>query len=335
MGRNRKSLLIALAIAALLPGLAAAEPMRERAIKRFSQGEAYFKAGAYDKAIVEYQAAYDLVPKPGLLFNIGLANEKLGHAELALEFYRRYLADSPDGPRADEARARAEALRQRLDAEHEERRRAAAAERRAAEVQGRRARADRLIAARRYGAALGELGALFTLTGDPEVVFALADVHSARGDRTGAIAAYRRYLGLPGAGIHRVEAALRIEALASPSPPARPRPSLMPGLLTLAGAAALGGAGGLYQLRAIRLRDEFDEDAKTGTPPPDSRDPRLDQGERAAVVSAVLFGLAGAALATGTVLTARALLARPATRSVTLEPTAEGDRVGVSLQWVW
>ena len=148
MGKDRRPVLAAaLAVVACLAATAGAGPgpsRRARAVKRFDQGEAFFLAGAYDKAAVEYQAAYDLVPKPGLLFNIGLCRENLGDAPGAIEMYRRYLAADPDGTKSAEARARVAALEEKLASERraeEERRARAEEERRARAEEERRARA--------------------------------------------------------------------------------------------------------------------------------------------------------------------------------------------------
>ncbi len=142
-------------VAGALAAPAQAGPGRSRralAVKHFDQGEAYFLARAYDKAAGEYQAAYDLIPKPGLLFNIGLCRENLGDAPGAIEMYCRYLAADPRGTKSVEARARAAALEEKLASEKEAARRAeeerrAEQARRAEEVRGRRARPDERTAA--------------------------------------------------------------------------------------------------------------------------------------------------------------------------------------------
>ncbi len=97
---------------------------RARAVKHFDQAEAFFLAKAYDKAAAEYLAAYEEVPKPGLLFNVGLCHENQGDATGAIEAYRRYLAADPHGGKSEEARARVAALEQKLASEREAARRA-------------------------------------------------------------------------------------------------------------------------------------------------------------------------------------------------------------------
>ncbi len=147
MGQDRRSILaVALVAAALVAAPAHADrpsAKRKLAVKHFDQGEAYFLAKAFDKAAVEYKAAYELVPKPGLLFNIGLCQENQGDAESAIETYRRYLAADPHGNKSVEARARVAALEEKLASERraaEEARRAEEA--RQAEEARRRLEAD-------------------------------------------------------------------------------------------------------------------------------------------------------------------------------------------------
>src|SRR5439155_26145528 len=70
----------------------------------FSQGRAFQDAGAYDDAIREYQAAYQLTPLPLLLFNIAQSYRLKGDKRAAIEWYDKYLAADPEGPAGDEAR---------------------------------------------------------------------------------------------------------------------------------------------------------------------------------------------------------------------------------------
>src|SRR5262249_18356467 len=52
--------------------------------------------GLYDKAIVEYMAAYQARNHPALLYDLGKAHRLAGHAKEAYRFYRTYLQRSPD-----------------------------------------------------------------------------------------------------------------------------------------------------------------------------------------------------------------------------------------------
>jgi len=76
----------------------------EKARQHFKAGESLFRSGDYEKAIVEYQAAYGLAPRPLLLFNIGAAYRKKAEAggsvddkKQAVEYYRKYVDADPGG----------------------------------------------------------------------------------------------------------------------------------------------------------------------------------------------------------------------------------------------
>jgi len=127
--------LVLVALVALVAPVSAqptpTETAEATARKQFEQGEAYFKAGAFDLAAAAYQAAYDAVPEPVLLFDVGLAWENHGDAAAAIASYDRYLAVAPDGVKATEARARRDVLARRQEdervaAERAEQERAAA-----------------------------------------------------------------------------------------------------------------------------------------------------------------------------------------------------------------
>jgi tetratricopeptide (TPR) repeat protein len=101
----------ALAASAFLLSLAtiahADEPspeVKRQAKAHFKQGRAYQDAGAFDDAIKEYQTAYQLVPLPELLFNIGQAYRLKGDKQSALAAYRRFLEAAPEANGSDEAR---------------------------------------------------------------------------------------------------------------------------------------------------------------------------------------------------------------------------------------
>jgi tetratricopeptide (TPR) repeat protein len=74
----------------------------------FQAGAAAFDAGQFAEALEHFQAAYARSPRPKLLYNIGQAADRLRQDELALDSFRRYLAEVPDaeGREAIEARVR-------------------------------------------------------------------------------------------------------------------------------------------------------------------------------------------------------------------------------------
>jgi hypothetical protein len=69
----------------------------ERAKQHYLKGEAYFKAHDFSAAMGEYQSGYEEKADPVFIFNIAQCQRLLGHPGPALESYRRYLRESPDG----------------------------------------------------------------------------------------------------------------------------------------------------------------------------------------------------------------------------------------------
>jgi tetratricopeptide (TPR) repeat protein len=77
----------------------------DAAQKHSDAGDAHFKAGRYDRALAEYQAADRAESTPDRKVQIGHALEKLGRASEALANYR-LAASSPDPFASDEAKKR-------------------------------------------------------------------------------------------------------------------------------------------------------------------------------------------------------------------------------------
>lgn len=71
-----------------------------RAKQHFKQGRAFADTGNCRGAIVEFQAAFDLVPRPSALYNIAQCQERMFRYDLAIEYYERFLQlageDDPD-----------------------------------------------------------------------------------------------------------------------------------------------------------------------------------------------------------------------------------------------
>jgi tetratricopeptide (TPR) repeat protein len=187
---------------------------RAQAAAHFKQGQAYFQLKDFDRALAEYQAAFELSAEPLLIFNIGLCHDRANRPEPALAAFRRYLELVPNGSIADEARediARltpiveklttersTAAARQREDAaKREEAARREEAERREEHADSRRRRVERYVIL--TGAAIAVAGATFHVlawrtrdhlakTTDPDDYFAKRDTFKL--ERTVAIGAY-------------------------------------------------------------------------------------------------------------------------------------------------
>jgi hypothetical protein len=98
--------LAAIAIASAEPpaGAAPSASAIAEAKRRFTRGNQLYADGHYEEALRLYLAAYELLPSVDLLYNIGLAREKiLDHENCAVAF-RQYLAEAGE---KDPLRARA------------------------------------------------------------------------------------------------------------------------------------------------------------------------------------------------------------------------------------
>ncbi len=243
------------------------------------QAAAYLKAKAYDKVVEEYQAAYQLVPKPGFLFNIGLTYEQAGEKQKALDQYRRYLKLAPNGKASIEARARVTALERELAAEAET---AAEAARVKAEAEQHRLVAEEHVAtakghseAKQWAKAREELTIAFAEHPEPDYVYQLAEVYRLEKDLPKAVIEYERYRELAPTGPRSAEALEHIGALkqriapepqsetdkpppipptpptGQPVPPARSEPSDPPGTWRKGFGAFVMAFGGHAALNAV------------------------------------------------------------------------------------
>ncbi|MCS6912052.1 MAG: tetratricopeptide repeat protein [Myxococcota bacterium] len=82
--------------------------------QHFKLGLEAYNAGKYDLAIKELKKAYLLKRLPAILFNIGLTYRKMKDYDLAVYFYRKFLAEAPP---EDKQRAMAEQAIQEIEAE--------------------------------------------------------------------------------------------------------------------------------------------------------------------------------------------------------------------------
>jgi len=73
--------------------MAAGSEKEARAL--FQRAEMSFNLGKFAEALADYQAAYQVKPLPGFLFNIAQCYRNMGNYDRARFFFRRYLALSP------------------------------------------------------------------------------------------------------------------------------------------------------------------------------------------------------------------------------------------------
>jgi tetratricopeptide (TPR) repeat protein len=74
------------------------DPRLEQARMRFMEGVRLYEAGSYGDALQQFSAAYELAPRPEILFNIATCQEHLGDIRGAVVTYQHYLADGADQP---------------------------------------------------------------------------------------------------------------------------------------------------------------------------------------------------------------------------------------------
>jgi tetratricopeptide (TPR) repeat protein len=93
--------LVAACTAGLVMSTAAVGPAHAQPASQLAQAKqlyddatAEMAAAKYDDAARDFAAAYDITQDPVLFFKIGAANEKAGKCDVAVEYYRRYLAEA-------------------------------------------------------------------------------------------------------------------------------------------------------------------------------------------------------------------------------------------------
>lgn len=166
------------------PSRADAPPTDTAAQQHFVSGQAYYDRGEYAAASREFQQAYGLSHRPELLFNIYLAEERLGNFRSAAQNLEQYLARVPDAPNRELLEDRLTNLEQRAADEEEAARvadeaRAAAAARAAEEA---RAAASRDAADRGHHVPVSAL-ASWAVAGAGLVSFTVAGSLALRKDR--------------------------------------------------------------------------------------------------------------------------------------------------------
>jgi len=83
----------------------------------FATAKAEYEAGQYDKALQHFQEAYLQSKRPQLLYNVGLAADRLRYNRTALEAFERYLKELPDAGNRVEVQNRVRALHEVVDRE--------------------------------------------------------------------------------------------------------------------------------------------------------------------------------------------------------------------------
>jgi hypothetical protein len=92
--------------------------------KYFKSAELEYKLGRFDVALKQYSKAYEALPAPEFLFNIGQCHRNLGDLERALYFFRGFLNATKDDAAKKRTRDLIAQLETKLKEERREARRA-------------------------------------------------------------------------------------------------------------------------------------------------------------------------------------------------------------------
>jgi hypothetical protein len=101
--RRLAALVVSVAVAAVLAGVARAEPAahaRSEAARRLTLGNRLYQEGRYAEAIDELKAGLALDPLPDFLYALGQAERKRGDCRAAVGYYQRFLETGPSSQRA-------------------------------------------------------------------------------------------------------------------------------------------------------------------------------------------------------------------------------------------
>ncbi len=107
---------LTLLLASLVPAMASAqtEQLDEAARLTFESAREAFVAGDYEVALERFRQAYQLSPRPGLLYNIAQTLDRLRRDEETVQSLREYLRVAPDAPNRSEVEARIRVLERAL-----------------------------------------------------------------------------------------------------------------------------------------------------------------------------------------------------------------------------
>jgi tetratricopeptide (TPR) repeat protein len=95
-------------------------PDRE-AREAFVSGSAAFEAGRFEQALRDFQRSYALSGRAALLYNIGLAHDRLRHDREAFEAFQAFLDADPTTVHRPRVEARLRSLREAIAAEDAQR----------------------------------------------------------------------------------------------------------------------------------------------------------------------------------------------------------------------
>lgn len=131
-------LVLVMAFVWCAPAHAIDSARKKEAKAHFAQGEKLYHLGKFTEALSEYSKAYEILPLPGFLFNIGQCHRMLGHMERAIFFFKGYLHEQPKAKNRRQVESLLAECEQRLAEEKKAEEERLAEERRAAEEEKKR-----------------------------------------------------------------------------------------------------------------------------------------------------------------------------------------------------
>lgn len=104
-----------LGIAASYATVHAEDAGTKSAKRHYAKGEKLFALGKFDKALDEYQQAFDAKPLPDFLYNIGQCYRNLGDLDQAIFSFKKYLQLAPDAADRDKVEKLISELEEKRD----------------------------------------------------------------------------------------------------------------------------------------------------------------------------------------------------------------------------
>jgi hypothetical protein len=115
-------MLLNLSLAALVPllttlTLAQSDGPKAEARRAYDRGVTEYNLGRFDRAIAEFERAYELDPAPMLLYNLAQAERRKGNLRRAVFLYERFVTQAPTAENASNARRHIQELTAAIRAE--------------------------------------------------------------------------------------------------------------------------------------------------------------------------------------------------------------------------
>jgi tetratricopeptide (TPR) repeat protein len=86
----------------------------------YEDGLKQYNLGHFEKALADFESAYQVLPDAVFLFNIGQCHRALGRSQEALLAYRAYLREAPNAPNREEVERLRTELEQTLERQRQQ-----------------------------------------------------------------------------------------------------------------------------------------------------------------------------------------------------------------------